>query len=71
MDSPHHDEFHPRRRQYAMDYANGKLDRKADIERAKFTIEKVAGAVRIRAFDPEKAPNFLMVVGESIIFGKK
>ena len=24
----------------------------------------------IRAFDDEKAPNFLMVVGESVIFGK-
>ncbi len=44
---------------------------KKDIQRAKFTLEKAAGAVRIRAFDEEKAPNFLMVVGESIIFGKK
>jgi len=57
--------------EYAMDFANGKFDNKADIERAKFTLEKVAGAVRIRPFDAEKAPNFLMVVGESIIFGKK
>ncbi len=39
-------------------------DKAADVARAE--LEKV-----IRAFDDEKAPNFLMVVGESIIFGKK
>ena len=57
--------------EYAMDFANGKFEDKKDIQRAKFTLERVAGAIRIRAFDDEKAPNFLMVVGESIIFGKK
>ncbi len=57
--------------EYAMDFANGKFEDKKDIQRAKFTLEKVAGAIRIRAFDDEKAPNFLMVVGESIVFGKK
>ncbi len=33
-------------------------------------VEVKQGDVRIRPFDAEKAQNFLMVVGESIIFGK-
>ncbi len=57
--------------EYAMDFANGKFEDKQDIQRAKFTLEKHAGAVRVRPFDAEKTPNFLMVVGESVIFGKK
>lgn len=57
--------------EYAMDFANGKFENKQDIERAKAALQNTAGKVRIRAFDEEKAPNFLMVVGESIIFGKK
>ncbi|MDO4787453.1 MAG: DUF3798 domain-containing protein [Fretibacterium sp.] len=55
---------------YAMAYANGELTEKQDIPRAKLAFERAAGAVKIRAYDDEKAPNFLMVVGESIIFGK-
>jgi len=57
--------------EYAMDYADGKFTNKQDIARAKAALEKVAGKVRIRPYDEQKAPNFLMVVGESIIFGKK
>ena len=34
-------------------------------------LEVKEGDVRIRPFDAEKTPNFLMVVGESVIFGKK
>lgn len=56
--------------EYAMDYANGKFENKKDIERARLALEKAAGDVKIRPYDTEKAPNFLMVVGESIIFGK-
>ncbi|NLL36660.1 MAG: DUF3798 domain-containing protein [Fretibacterium sp.] len=56
--------------EYAMDFANGKFEDKQDIARVKLMLEKAAGAVRIRPYDEEKAPNLLMVVGESIIFGK-
>ena len=56
--------------EYAMDYADGKFENRRDYERAKLLLEKYAGAVKIRQFDVEKAPNFLLVVGESIIFGK-
>ncbi len=55
---------------YGLDYADGKFTEKRDIERAKTALKDVAGAVRIRSLDEEKAPNYLMVVGESIIFGK-
>ena len=56
--------------EYAMDFANGKFTEKQDVPRAKLMLEKAAGDVRIRPYDAEKAPNFLMVIGESIIFGK-
>ena len=56
--------------EYAMDFAEGKFEDKKDIERAKAALHKYAGDVRVRAFDDEKTPHFLMVVGESIIFGK-
>jgi hypothetical protein len=56
--------------EYAFDFANGRFDNKKDIERAKFSIEKAAGAVKVRPYDAEKAPNMLMIVGESIIFGR-
>ena len=56
--------------EYAMDFAEGKFEDKQDIERAKAALHKYAGDVRVRAFDDEKTPHFLMVVGESIIFGK-
>lgn len=56
--------------QYGMDYANGLFTNKRDIERAKAALIAVAGNVKIRALDDEKAPNFLMVVGDSIVFGK-
>ena len=56
--------------EYATDFAEGKFEDKQDIERAKAALHKYAGDVRVRAFDDEKTPHFLMVVGESIIFGK-
>ncbi len=56
--------------EYAMDFAEGKFEDKQDIERAKAALHKYAGDVRVRAFDDEKTPHFLMVVGESVIFGK-
>jgi hypothetical protein len=55
---------------YGMAYANGEFEDRQNIERAKAALVEVAGNVQIRAMD-EKTPNFLMVIGESIIFGKK
>jgi len=55
---------------YGMAYANGEIKEKQDVERAKAMLQEVAGNMQIRVFDPERAPNYLMVVGESIIFAK-
>lgn len=53
----------------AMDYAEGKITNVKDIEAGKKALLATAGEkTKIRPIDPEKAPNFLMVVGESIIF---
>ena len=56
--------------EYAMDFAEGKFEDKKDIERAKAALHKYAGDVLVRPFDADKTPHFLMVVGESVIFGK-
>jgi len=55
---------------YGMAFANGEIKEKQDVERAKAMLQEVAGNMQIRVFDPERAPNYLMVVGESIIFAK-
>jgi len=52
---------------YAMDFADDKFTERMDIERAIATFKEIAGDVIIRPFD-EKAPNYLMITGESIIF---
>jgi len=56
---------------YGMAYANGEFTNKQDVERAKAALQEVAGSISIRPIDPEKAPNYLMVIGESIIFAQK
>ena len=55
---------------YGMAFANGEFTDKQDIERAKAALYEAAGNVNIRPYDEERAPNLLMVVGESIIFAK-
>jgi len=54
----------------AMAYAEGQFTDKHDIERATAFLREYAGDVLVRPFNPERAPNFLMVTGESIIFGQ-
>jgi hypothetical protein len=56
---------------YGMAFANGEFTDKRDIERAKAALHEVAGQGSvIRSLDDEKAANFLMVVGETIVFAK-
>jgi hypothetical protein len=56
---------------YGMAFANGEFTNKQDIERAKAALFEAAGqGSSIRPLDEERAPNFLMVIGESIIFAK-
>lgn len=53
----------------AMQYAEGTLTDPNDLEAAKRELRKVAGEdTRIRSYNEKRAPNLLMVVGESIIF---
>ena len=56
---------------YGMAFANGEFTDKQDVARATAALKEVAGNVQVRPIDPEKAPNYLMVVGESIIFAQK
>jgi len=56
---------------YGMAFANGEFTDKQDIERAVAALKEVAGNVTVRPIDPEKASNYLLVTGESIIFAKK
>ena len=56
---------------YGMAYANGEFTDKQNIERATAALKEAAGNVTVRPYDPEKAPNFLMVTGESIVFAEK
>jgi len=53
-----------------MSFANGEFTDKQDIARATAALKEVGGNVNVRSLD-DKAPNFLMVTGESIIFAKK
>ncbi len=53
---------------YGWDYANGTITNKQDLELMKKYLAETAGNVRIRPFDAEKAPHFLMVLGETIVF---
>ena len=56
---------------YGMAFADGLFKDKQDIERAKAALYGVTGlGAGIRAFDEERAPNLLMVIGQSIIFAK-
>lgn len=53
----------------AMDYAEGKLTDPDDIEYSKTVLRKYAGDnTLMRPYNEKRAPNLLMVVGESIIF---
>jgi len=52
----------------AMSFAEGDFTDKHDVERATAFLREYAGEVLVRPFNPEAAPNFLMVTGESIIF---
>ncbi len=53
----------------AMDYAEGRLTNPKDLASAKNALWEVAGKeTKIRSLDDKRAPNFMMVVGESIIF---
>ena len=52
---------------YGWDYANGTITSKNDIEKMKEYLSKEAGNIKVRIYD-EKTPNFLMVLGESIVF---
>ncbi len=53
----------------AMDYAEGRLTNVKDVEAGKKALRDAAGeATRIRPYDEQRAANFLMVVGESVIF---
>jgi hypothetical protein len=57
---------------YGMAFAICEFTEKKDIERAKAFLYEAAGKdSSVRAYDEEKAPNFLMVVGASIIFAQK
>lgn len=58
---------------YAMDFAEGKFKDKVDMARAEEALIKAAGRIRTRLYKDDEGkeyPNFLMVVGESVIFGK-
>ena len=55
---------------YGMAYADGEFTEKQNIAQAERFLREMGGNVGIRPLD-EQAPNFLMVVGEPIIFGKK
>ena len=53
----------------AINYADGKLTDPNDVEAAMKALRAVAGEdTKIRPYDEKRAKNFLMVVGESIIF---
>ena len=53
----------------AMDYAEGRLTDSKDLQAAREALWNVAGkATKIRPYHEKRAPNLLMVVGESIIF---
>jgi hypothetical protein len=56
---------------YGMAFANGEFTEKKDIERAVAYLKEVAGNVLVQPYDTERASNYLMVTGESIIFAKK
>lgn len=56
---------------YAWDYANGTITDKQDLKKMEEYLRESAGNVRIRPYDAEKAPNFLMVLGESVVFAQK
>lgn len=53
---------------YAMDYANGKITARNDVKKMEEYLKKEAGNVKVRPYDAVKAPNFMMVLGESVIF---
>lgn len=55
--------------EYAMGVAKGEIDG-FDAAKAEEILAKEAGDIKVQPFDKEKAPNFLMFVGESIIFGE-
>jgi hypothetical protein len=53
----------------AMAYANGEFTDKKDMDRAVAALKGAAGDILVRPYDA-KAPNFLMVIGETIKFAK-
>lgn len=52
---------------YAMEFSEGKLTSKNDVNKLVECLKKEAGAVQTRPYD-SKTPNLLMVLGEPIIF---
>lgn len=53
---------------YAWDYANGTVKAKNDVKKMEEYLRKEAGNVQVRPYDAKTAPNFRMVLGESVIF---
>lgn len=53
---------------YAWEYTNGRITDKQDLKKLQDLMRKEVKSVKIRPLDAKKAPNFLMVLGESIIF---
>ena len=54
--------------EYGMQYSEGKITEKADLKKMEEIFKGVIGNVQMRPYDAEKAPHFLMVLGESIVF---
>lgn len=52
---------------YGIEYADGKIKTRDDIDKLVAHLKKEAGAVQVRPYDA-KTPNLLMVLGEPIIF---
>ncbi len=59
---------------YGFEYGNGKIDNKLHKDLAIKLLSKYAGKTEARAYktkDGKTIPNFILFVGDSIIFGKK
>lgn len=53
---------------YAWDYINNNITTKNDVKKMEEILRKEAGNIEVRPYDTEKAPNFMLVLGETIIF---
>lgn len=54
--------------EYGMQFSEGKIKDKKDLKKMEEIFREVIGEVKIRPYDAEKTPHFLMVLGESIVF---